>query len=408
MASCRPSRARPGCRSSAGDRDGDARRARRAGHRRLARAGARHRLGAGAGGPAVAFNYAKAEATLADLRALGRAWAFKASVLDREALGAMVRAVEQEAGRLDILVNNAGIGQVVPLALMEEGDWDQMMDTHVKGAFLATQAVLRGMVKQRRGRILNVSSLAGVKMMAAPVQLRHLPDGADLRRVGAAATARGRGAGQPCTIAGARAVVAEARAAQGVGRADDADRRAHAGPALAGPEAAVARRPARTARRHDAHPPETRHTHGPAEDKKDNEPLAHAGGAAKTVDVDPPWRCPPSWRRTGHSRSGSHCARLCPLPSPSERLRPERELPVGERTRDRPRAIPLTHGYDLRVGFGQPERNSRFPSGSRSRTPRGARAGAVAASPSGSARTIAARACRTTSRATTRWPRRGR
>src|SRR3979409_2483720 len=81
----------------------------------------------------------------------------------------MVRQIEEHIGPIDTLVNNAGIGQVVPLALMEEEDWDRMMDTHVKGAFLATQAVLRGMVKQKRGRILNVSSLAGVKMMQAPV-----------------------------------------------------------------------------------------------------------------------------------------------------------------------------------------------------------------------------------------------
>jgi NAD(P)-dependent dehydrogenase (short-subunit alcohol dehydrogenase family) len=44
-----------------------------------------------------------------------------------------------------------------------------MLDTHVKGAFLSTQAVLRGMIRRRRGRVLNISSLAGVKMMQAPV-----------------------------------------------------------------------------------------------------------------------------------------------------------------------------------------------------------------------------------------------
>ena len=70
---------------------------------------------------------------------------------------------------IDILVNNAGHGQVVPLALMEEEDWDRMMDTHVKGAFLASQAVLRGMVRIKRGHILNIGSLAGVKMLQAPV-----------------------------------------------------------------------------------------------------------------------------------------------------------------------------------------------------------------------------------------------
>jgi 3-oxoacyl-[acyl-carrier protein] reductase len=126
-------------------------------------------------GAAVAFNYSRSEkeaqAALAELRASGaRAWAFAASVLDKAALDAMVRSVEKDAGApIDILVNNAGIGQVVPLALMIEEDWDRMMDTHVKGAFLTTQAVLRGMIRLKRGRILNVSSLAGVKMMEAPV-----------------------------------------------------------------------------------------------------------------------------------------------------------------------------------------------------------------------------------------------
>jgi NAD(P)-dependent dehydrogenase (short-subunit alcohol dehydrogenase family) len=125
-------------------------------------------------GAAIAFNYVKSEKEAQDavreLRESGaRAWAFAASVLDKSAIDAMVRTVEQEAGPIDVLVNNAGVGQVVPLALMEEGDWDKMMDTHVKGAFLVTQAVLRGMIRSKRGRILNVSSLAGVKMLQAPV-----------------------------------------------------------------------------------------------------------------------------------------------------------------------------------------------------------------------------------------------
>lgn len=125
-------------------------------------------------GAAVAFNYVKSEKQAAEavreLRDSGtRAWAFAASVLDKGAIEAMVGAVERDAGPIDVLVNNAGVGQVVPLALMEEGDWDRMMDTHVKGAFLVTQSVLRGMIKSKRGRILNVSSLAGVKMLQAPV-----------------------------------------------------------------------------------------------------------------------------------------------------------------------------------------------------------------------------------------------
>ena len=118
-------------------------------------------------GARVAFNYARADddaaKTLADLGPL--ASAHKVSVLDKAGLAQIVR----DLGTVDILVNNAGLGQVVPVALMEEDDWDQMLDTHVKGAFLATQAVLRTMVRERYGRIINIGSLAGIKMMQAPV-----------------------------------------------------------------------------------------------------------------------------------------------------------------------------------------------------------------------------------------------
>src|SRR5262249_42857401 len=125
-------------------------------------------------GAKVAFNYARsdeeAQRTEAELRATGGwARAFKGSVLDRASLAEMVRAIEEEAGGVDVLVNNAGVGQVVPLAVMEEEDWDKLMDVNAKGAFNAWQAVLRGMIKRKYGRILNVSSLAGVKMMEAPV-----------------------------------------------------------------------------------------------------------------------------------------------------------------------------------------------------------------------------------------------
>jgi len=126
----------------------------------LARAGAR-----------IAFNYARRDdEAAAALAALGPdARAYKVSVLDKAGLAGMVKTIEADLGAIDILINNAGVGQVVPLALMEEEDWDRMMAVNVKGAFLTSQAVLRGMVRQKRGRILNISSLAGVKMMQAPV-----------------------------------------------------------------------------------------------------------------------------------------------------------------------------------------------------------------------------------------------
>lgn len=125
-------------------------------------------------GANVAFNYSRADddaaQVLSAIKDMGvKASAFKVSVLDKRGLQEMVRTVEKEMGPIDVLINNAGVGQVVPLALMEEEDWDRMMNISVKGAFLTTQAVLRGMIHQKRGRILNISSLAGVKMMQAPV-----------------------------------------------------------------------------------------------------------------------------------------------------------------------------------------------------------------------------------------------
>jgi len=125
-------------------------------------------------GADVAFNYTRSDADatslVEEIRAYGRrALSFKISVLDRVGVQEVAHRIETDWGGVDVLVNNAGVGQVVPLALMEEADWDRMMGVNVKGAFLMSQAVLRGMIRVKRGRILNISSLAGVKMMQAPV-----------------------------------------------------------------------------------------------------------------------------------------------------------------------------------------------------------------------------------------------
>ena len=81
----------------------------------------------------------------------------------------MIAGIEQDWGGVDILVNNAGISQNLPLALMEEEDWDRVMDVNVKGVFLTSRAALRGMIRRKRGVVLNIGSLVGVRMMEAPV-----------------------------------------------------------------------------------------------------------------------------------------------------------------------------------------------------------------------------------------------
>jgi NAD(P)-dependent dehydrogenase (short-subunit alcohol dehydrogenase family) len=81
----------------------------------------------------------------------------------------MVKDIEDTWGGIDILVNNAGISQNLPLALMEEEDWDRVMDLNVKGTFLTSKAVIRGMIRRKSGVILNVGSLAGERMIEAPI-----------------------------------------------------------------------------------------------------------------------------------------------------------------------------------------------------------------------------------------------
>jgi NAD(P)-dependent dehydrogenase (short-subunit alcohol dehydrogenase family) len=95
--------------------------------------------------------------------------AFQVSVLDAQATTSMVVDIEREWGAVDILVNNAGVSQNMPLALMEEEDWDRVMDINVKGTFLTSKAVLRGMIRRKRGVVLNIGSLVGVRMLEAPI-----------------------------------------------------------------------------------------------------------------------------------------------------------------------------------------------------------------------------------------------
>jgi 3-oxoacyl-[acyl-carrier protein] reductase len=122
-------------------------------------------------GARVAFSYSRDEAgaqtTMA--AAAGAAKAFRVSVLDIAGTQAMIDEIEREWGAIDILVNNAGISQNLPLALMEEDDWDRVMDVNVKGTFLTSRAVLRGMIRRQRGVVLNIGSLVSVRMMDAPV-----------------------------------------------------------------------------------------------------------------------------------------------------------------------------------------------------------------------------------------------
>jgi NAD(P)-dependent dehydrogenase (short-subunit alcohol dehydrogenase family) len=122
----------------------------------------------------VAFTYKsaaeKARALQADLSARGAmVHAYWLDVLDRAACEALARTVDDQLGPVDVLVNNAGAAQVLPFAMIEEDDWDLVLDVNVKGMFLVTKAFARGMIRRKSGNIINVGSLAGMRMLEVPV-----------------------------------------------------------------------------------------------------------------------------------------------------------------------------------------------------------------------------------------------
>jgi 3-oxoacyl-[acyl-carrier protein] reductase len=103
------------------------------------------------------------EAFADGLRASGRRIVAKTlSITDAAQVDAACDAVAAELGRIDVLVNNAGITRDKLLMRMGEEDWDAVMAVNLKGAFLMTRAVARTMVRQRSGRIVNISSVVGV------------------------------------------------------------------------------------------------------------------------------------------------------------------------------------------------------------------------------------------------------
>src|ERR1044071_6342178 len=118
-------------------------------------------------GADIAFNYAKsadaASSLTAELEAEGvRVFATQCDVANTEAAAEMVKQVKDTFGRIDFLVNNAGITRDNLILRMKESDWDQVMDTNLKGAWNFSKAALRTMLRQDNGgSILNISSISG-------------------------------------------------------------------------------------------------------------------------------------------------------------------------------------------------------------------------------------------------------
>ncbi|MDI6812406.1 MAG: 3-oxoacyl-[acyl-carrier-protein] reductase [Desulfitobacteriaceae bacterium] len=118
-------------------------------------------------GAKVVVNYAGSEGKAAEVvekirAAGGEAFAVQADVSQAMDVERLVKAALEGFGHIDILVNNAGIARDNLLLRMKEGDWDAVLDTNLKGVYLCTKAVSKGMLKQRFGVIVNISSIVGI------------------------------------------------------------------------------------------------------------------------------------------------------------------------------------------------------------------------------------------------------
>ena len=117
-----------------------------------------------------AGNESAAKETVAACEALGaKAVAVRCNVADSSEVKALMDTAIQTFGRIDILVNNAGITRDGLLMMMKEDDFDAVIDTNLKGTFLCMKAVSRQMMKQRYGRIVNLSSVVGLRGNAGQV-----------------------------------------------------------------------------------------------------------------------------------------------------------------------------------------------------------------------------------------------
>lgn len=104
-----------------------------------------------------------ANKVIEEIRSMGRkAIAMKADVGKKEQVEEFVGEVLEQYGNIDILVNNAGITRDNLLLRMKEEEWDEVLNKNLKGVFLMTKRVLRKMIKNKRGKIINITSIVGV------------------------------------------------------------------------------------------------------------------------------------------------------------------------------------------------------------------------------------------------------
>jgi len=110
-----------------------------------------------------------------EIRGLGRrAFVLRADVSIKADVDTLIDTVENEFGEIDILVNNAGIGCGTPLLEIEEDEWRKVIDIHLNGTYFCCQATARKMTERKRGNIINISSIEGIRTVV-PLRMSANP-----------------------------------------------------------------------------------------------------------------------------------------------------------------------------------------------------------------------------------------
>ena len=121
-------------------------------------------------GARVIFSYHRNEERAAALRdELPGSEMIPINMLDTADIAGKINALYGRVERIDALINNAGTSQIMPFSLTEEEDYDYLMDINVKGTFFLTKAVVRRMIRNGSGAIVNIGSIAGHRMYDVPV-----------------------------------------------------------------------------------------------------------------------------------------------------------------------------------------------------------------------------------------------
>jgi 3-oxoacyl-[acyl-carrier protein] reductase len=117
----------------------------------------------------IAFTFYRNQESAELLEMETGATGVQVDLTDHQQVAHTVDSVLKRFGQIDVLVNNAGRTQVMPFALIEEEDWDEILVANLKTMFLVTRGVIRGMIERRAGVVVNIGSLAGHRLLDVPV-----------------------------------------------------------------------------------------------------------------------------------------------------------------------------------------------------------------------------------------------